>query len=305
MKNTLIKIMSAAALAVAAVIVGGRASAAPFIPGNIVVLQEGDGSAGLSTTSAPVFLLEFFSSTASQAVPVQTISIPTTGGSRLTQSGGSASEGFITRSLNTGNVTFAGYDAGVGITNIPGSAATGTNRCWGQVDLNGNYTRGASGSTTAFSGSNIRSSVSDGTNNYWMSGTAGSSANQGIWYSANGGAWIQIITASPPNTRVTRIFNGKLYYSTSAAIFGFSGLPTTVTAVPPATGITSGSVYDFAINPAGNVAYVADDGALSGTGGIAKWTNSGSVWGKAFTFGSSANTASNNLTAGCRAGGGF
>ena len=290
----------AALLAVPAIffLFSPKAQAAPFIPGNIVVLQEGDGSATLSTTSAPVFLLEYLPSTASQSVPVQTIGIPTTGGNRLVQSSGSASEGFITRSLNTSNVTFVGYDASVGISNVPTTSAAGTNRLWGQVDFNGNFTRGASGSSTAFSGSNVRSSVSDGSN-YWMSGTASSSANQGIWYSSNGAPWIQIITASPPNTRVTRIFNGNLYYSVAASISGFSGLPTN-TATATATGITSSSIYDFAINPAGTVAYVCDDSALASGGGIQKWTNSGATWAKAFTFGSSANTASNNLTAGCR-----
>ena len=292
-----IRIISAVALTAVACLTGRDVSAAPFIPGNIVVLQEGNGSATLSTTSSPVFLLEYLPSTAGQAIPVQTISIPATGANRLTQSSGSSSEGFITRSVNSNAVVFVGYDANVGSNNVPGTAGTLVNRVVGQVDLNGNYTRTAV-SSTAYSGSNIRSSTSDGIN-YWTAGTASPTTEEGIWYSAAGAAPIQITTTAV-NARVTRIYNGNLYYSTAGAISGFTGLPATPTAAV-ATGITSSSIYDFAINPAGNVAYVCDDSGNGGSvGGIQKWTFNGSTWAKQFTFGSSVNTASNNLTAGCR-----
>lgn len=288
--KSITRLIYAAALTAAAALAVDSAIAAPFIPGNIVVLQEGDGSVATSTASSPVFLLEFLPATASQGLPVQTIALPATGASRLTQSSGSASEGFLTRSINSSNITFVGYDAPIGIANVPGTSANGTNRCWGQVDFNGNFTRGASGSSTAYSGSNIRSSVSDGTN-YWMSGTASTAANGGIWYSANGAAWTEIIAAGG-NFRVTRIFNGRLYYDNSTTLSAFGGMPAS-TATAAATGITGSSLYDFAINPAGNVAYVCDD--TSAATAISKWTNNGSAWARAFTFG-----ASNSLTAGCR-----
>jgi hypothetical protein len=272
--------------------------AAPFIAGNIVVTQFGDGSATLAANATPVFVLEYLPSTAGQSGSVQTIAIPTNGASRLTVTGNSTSEGRIARSLNSTNLTFTGYDADAGTTGVNATTASAVNRCVGQLDFNGNFTRTAA-SSTAFSGSNTRSSVSDGTN-YWMSGTASPTTTEGIWYSAGGTAPIQITTSPLVNTRVTRIFNGNLYYSVAASISAFSGLPTAATTAT-LTGITGSSLYEFAINPAGNVAYVADDsGVGGGVGGIAKWTNNGSIWAKAFTFGSSANTASNNLTAGCR-----
>lgn len=293
--TSLFKIISVVALA--AVASGGSTFAAPFIPGNIVVLQEDDGSVPTSTAASPVFLLELLPSKAGQTLPVQSIAIPTNGANRLVQSSSSASEGFLTLSVNASNVTFVGYDSPVGVANVPGTPAT-TNRVWGQVDFNGNFTRGASGGTTAYGGSNIRASVSDGTNNFWMSGTATTAANGGIWYSANGGAWSEIVAAGG-NFRVTRIFGGKLYYDSSTTLSAFTGIPTT-TATATATGITGTSIYDFAINPAGTVAYVCDDSSLATVGGIAKWTNNGGAWGKAFTFGFTNNTASNNFTAGCR-----
>jgi hypothetical protein len=259
--------------------------AAQFTYGDIAVLREGDGVDPLSTTSAPVAVLELTPA----GSPVQTFNIPTNEPDLLTQSSGSSSEGFITRSVNFSNITFVGYDAVIGISNVPANTfSPPTNREWGQLDLNGNYTRGLSG-TTAFSDSNIRSSTSDGTN-YWMSGPAAASGNEGIWYSPAGGAWNQIVSGS--NTRVTRIFNGKLYYDTSTTLSGFTGLPTTTTAAT-ATGITGTSIYDFAINPAGNVAYVCDD--TSAATAISKWTNNGTTWAKAFTFNST-----NGFTAGGR-----
>jgi hypothetical protein len=265
------------------------AYASPFTTGNIAVLQEGDGTTALSTASSPMAILEY---TPGGGL-VQTIPIPTNGVNRLTQSSGSASEGFLARSINTSNLTFVGYDAALGIANVPGTSANGTNRCVGQLDYTGNFTRSASGSTNAFTGSNVRSSTSDGTN-YWISGTGNPTTSGGIWYSAGGGVPAQIVGG---NLRVTKIFNGNLYYTTASGtvgLFGFSGLPT-ATATASNLFVTGGSPYDFAINPAGTVAYVCDDSTLASGGGIIKWTFSSGTWTKNFTFGSS-----NALTAGCR-----
>ena len=70
-------------------------------------------------------------------------------GSRLTVAGSSTSEGFITRSTNATIVTFAGYDADSGTTGIAATTAGTVNRIVGQLDSSGNFTRTASGSSTA------------------------------------------------------------------------------------------------------------------------------------------------------------
>jgi hypothetical protein len=261
------------------------AQAAAFATGNVVVTRYGDGSTTLSSAAAPVAVLEYLPSTANQASPVQTITIPSTGGSRLTGTGNASSEDFITRSTNGTILTIGGYDADAGTLAIAGTSAATVNRVVGQLDPGGNYTRTATGSATMYSAGNIRSVVSDGIN-YWMAGSVG-----GTWYSA-GGATPTQITSGSGNFRVTRIFNGNLYYSASTAISAYSGIPTT-TAAGTLTGITGTSVYDFAISPAGNVAYVADDSSLATVGGIAKWTFNGSTWTKKFTL-------TNGMTAGCR-----
>jgi Big-like domain-containing protein len=290
------------AVPVISILLNTQAQAAPFIPGNIVVTQYGDGSAALSSTSAPVFVMEYLPSTAGQVIPVQTISIPTTGTNRLTVTGNSTTEGFIARSLNSSNVTFIGYDASLGTNAISSTTGTANNRCIGQLDANGNFTRIASGSGTAYSGSNIRSAISDGTN-YWTAGTAGTTSQGGIWYSANGAAWSQIGTGNASgNIRVTKIFNGSLLLSTGSGTVGlwsYNGIPNSSATATNMITTTTASPYDFAINPAGNVAYINDDSALSGGGatggGIEKWTFNGTAWSRAFTMG-----LSNSLTAGCR-----
>jgi hypothetical protein len=275
-------------LIVLCLLTAAGAQAAAFTTGNVVVTQYGDGSTALTSASAPVAVLEYLPSTANQASPVQTITIPSTGGSRLTGSGSAGSEDFITRSTNGNILTFGGYDTDSGTLNVAaGTTAAAVNRVVGQVDSSGNYTRTATGSTTMYSAGNIRSVVSDGVN-YWMAGSVG-----GTWYSAAGATPTQI-TSGSGNFRVARIFNGNLYYSASTAVNAYSGIPTT-TAAGAATGITGSSVYDFAISPAGNVAYVADDSTLATVGGIAKWTFNGSTWSKKFTF-----STVNGLTAGCR-----
>src|SRR5437870_13857875 len=72
------------------------AHAAAFTPGNIVVLQYGDGTGALGNFSTNIFILEFTPG----GTPVQTIAIPTSGPSVMSGSGNTTSEGFLARSTN-------------------------------------------------------------------------------------------------------------------------------------------------------------------------------------------------------------
>jgi len=301
--SSLKKLAALLALPAISILSEPQAQASPFIPGNVAVTQYGDGSAALGGNATPVYVLEYLPATAGQAIPVQTIAIPTNGVSRLTAAGSSTSEGFIARSVYSTNITFAGYDADAGTTGIAATTGTAVNRCVGNLDAGGNFTRAAGGSTVAFSGSNVRSAVSDDTN-YWMSGTASTSATGGgIWYSANGGPPAKIGTGNANgNVRVTRIFNGSLYLSTGSGTIGiwsYTGIPTSTATATNMITVSTSSPYDFAISPAGNAAYINDDGALvaggATGGGIQKWTLSGGIWSRKFTMG-----LSNSLTAGCR-----
>jgi hypothetical protein len=292
--NTSKKLAIALSIAAISNLSHPKANAAPFTFGNLAVLQEGDGINALSATSAPVAILEITPG----GNLVQTINVPSSGSTRLTQSGNSATEGYLSLAMNSSNIVFVGYDANAGLSGVANSNSASVHRCVGVLDLNGNYTRTAV-SSSAYSGGNIRAGTSDGTN-YWMSGSTG-----GIWYSANGGTPIQIgnQSSSSGNLRVAKVFNGSLYYSTASGTIGLfvmtNGLPTSATNAAGnvvVDGGTSPSPYDFAINAASNTIYLADSRAPASGGGIEKWTNGISGWGLAYTFGSGA-----GLTAGCQA----
>ncbi|HEX3623911.1 MAG TPA: hypothetical protein VH280_00645 [Verrucomicrobiae bacterium] len=292
--NTIKKLAIALSIPAISILSHSQANAAPFTLGNIAVLQEGDGVNSLSATSAPVAIVEF---TPGGGL-VQTINIPSSGSTRLTQSGNSATEGYLSLSMNSSNLVFAGYDANAGLSGVAASNSASVNRCVGVLDAFGNYTRTAV-SSSEYSGGNIRAATSDGTN-YWTSGSTG-----GIWYSANGGKPVQIgnESSSSGNLRVSKVFNGRLYYTTGSGTIGLfvmtNGLPTSATNAFGniiVDGGSSPSPYDFAINAASNIIYLADSRATASGGGIEKWTNSVTGWGLAYTFGSAA-----GLTAGCQA----
>ncbi len=271
-----------------------QANAAPFTFGNIAVLQEGDGVGTLSSTSAPVAIMEFTPA----GNLVQTISIPSNGSTRLTQTGSSGTEGYLSLSSDASKLVFVGYDANAGLNNVAGSNSASVNRCIGTLDINANYTR-AGVSASEYSGGNIRAGGSDGTS-FWTSGSTG-----GIWYSANGGTPVQIgiQSSTTGNLRASKIFNGHVYYTTGSGTIGLfimtNGLPTSATnayANVVVDGGVSPSPYDFAINTASNIIYICDDRTTANGGGILKWTNGPSGWVQSYTFGSGA-----GLTAGCRA----
>ncbi len=180
--------------------------AAPFSPGSLVVLQVGDGSASLSSSATAVFVKEL---TTNGAV-LQTITVPATGGSKLTLSGTATTDGEIAVSADKILLTFAGYVATAGTAGPVGADASTVNRAVGVLDTNGNFLRVAV-SDTACNGANVRGAVSDGVN-YWFSGDSGDSGDTlgGIWFSSNGGAPLQV---RPGNLRAVAIVGSQLYFS--------------------------------------------------------------------------------------------
>src|SRR6478752_7341822 len=98
-------------LATAVALATASAIAAPFTPGNLVVLQIGDGNTSVSGASVSVFLKEFTVAGA----PVQTINIPdTTAGARLTVTGSSTSSGHLSVSTNGQYILLGGFDLAPG-----------------------------------------------------------------------------------------------------------------------------------------------------------------------------------------------
>jgi hypothetical protein len=250
------------------------AAQAQFTPGDLAVLQVGTGSGALSSVGTAFSIDEFNTTVVGQtATPFVTIPSDGTG---LVLSGTATSEGALSLSPDGSILTFGGYATTAGTTGVASGTAP---REVGFVNAAGQFSVVAN-SSTAMNGNNIRGATSDG-HNYWITGP------NGTYYQSSGGSSLQLLT-SGANTRVANIINGNLYYSTGSGtrgIYSYSGVPTgTATPTLLFGNGASSSPYDFALNAAGNVAYVADDSSVANGGGIQKWVLSGGVWTLAYTF---------------------
>jgi hypothetical protein len=253
-----------------------------FEPGNLCVLRVGNGTDLLDSSGDPVFLVEY----TTNGVLAHTVTIPDSGSNSLII-GSATSEGVISRSANSNFIVMVGYNTDYPYTSsLSGSASTAVPRGIATIDFNGNYDF-ITNTQTAFSGNNIRSGASDGSNNFWAVGAVSGTVYMGL--------------ASPPatvqstfdDTEVVNIFNGNLCFSQhktdTFGVYSFAGLPVTANgsdALLFATG-SSSSPYGFAISSDNTIAYVADDRDVSVGGGIQKYTNNG-TWGLAYTFGTGA-----------------
>ncbi len=267
-----------------------RAQITPrFEPGNLVVLRVGDSIGVLGNTGNPVFLDEY----TTNGALTNSVAIPISGPTSLIIGGTATSEGVISRSANSNFIVMVGYNTDYPYTgSLAGSASASVPRDIATIDFNGNYNF-ITNTETEFSGNNIRSGASDGSNNFWAVGAVSGTVYMGL--------------ASPPstvesaldNSEVVNIFNGNLCLSsqksTPVGVYSFDGLPTTTAATNLlfATGKSS-SPYGFAISPDKTVAYVADGGAASAGGGIQKYTNNGS-WGLAYTLAAGATNGAREL----------
>lgn len=251
---------------------------AQFTQGNLVVYQVGDGSAALTNSATPTFLKEY---TTAGTTGVS-VTMPTAGGARLTNSGTATTEGLITLSFGGQFIIVPGYDAatGVGVT----TSTSGTvNRVIDTVSFLAIPGR-ATANATFFSTNSTRGACSDGLNNYWQTG-----GSSGTCYTGSGTA--AAVSTTVANERGVNIFNNKLYFSTGS---GTRGIYQVGSGAPPTTGSNtatniissggSGSPYAFDMNNTSDVCYVADDQASS-AGGIQKWTYNGTAWSLAYTLG--------------------
>jgi hypothetical protein len=316
----------AAAMAVALSPCAATPARAQFTPGNLVVERVGDGSAGLTSNATPTFLDQYLPSTLNQAIPVNTVALPTTvigqnpaPGTALavTDSGSATSNGQFTRSADGTLLLVPGYNASVGTTGVAGSAPGTINRSIGVVNTAGTVT-----STTGFSNgpsNNYRSVATvDGTS-FWAS-TAGTGTTPGILYvpPAGVGSVTAATTIANGNFRNVVIAGNSLFASSASAtpgigihLIGTAGtLPTSATTptLLPGTSVTGTSPYGFQLidNPLNtnnwngtgfDTLYVADD--TSNTGGLSRWEYNGTTWlktGNTLTFGTATAAGARGLT---------
>jgi len=262
------------------------AAQAQFTPGDLVVLQVGDGSAALTSAGTAIFLDEYLTS-GFQSAPTYNVTISASGANSLVNSGTATSEGALNLSANGQYLVFAGYNVNAGTAGVGGASASSAPRGVGIVNAAGTYTLAAT-TTTALGGNNVRSGASDGNGNYWAVGGATGLNYLGTTSPANP------VTGTVLNSRVVQDIGGNLFYSTGSGlspggrgIYEISGTPTSgavATNILLTTGTQFGaasSPYDFAFNSSMTLAYVADSTAFttsSGMGGVERWHYNGSSW---------------------------
>ena len=264
--------------------------ATSFTDGNIVALQTYTTA---SKSSSPITLKEFTKSGSVSAL----VSLPSTGTNAIQTAGVyGGSEGFLSTSSDNRYIVIAGYNSSSTFADITATTSSSVPRVVGMVTPSGNYLPIAT-STTFFNLNDIRGAVSDGTN-FWASGASNANID-GINYFGPGTQLALAGGSVPPKAYGMRIFNGEIYYSTQKAgpnnsgsqlgIFKLgTGLPTSGT-VSVSSVINSGTnlPQDFSFNSTMDVCYVAIS-SNNASGGIQKWTKSGTTWTLAYTLGTGA-----------------
>lgn len=263
-------------------------------PTNLVVLRGGDGAQALANAGSPIFLDQF----TTNGTYVNTVWLPDSGASAFIQNGTSATEGFLNLSMDRRLLTLAGYNYPRPHTgNLGNASSTIVPRAIATVDGSGQFNLAIT-STNAFDQSNIRSAVTDGTNNFWVAGGA-----TGTRYFGPAGTNVQV-QSTIANTRMVQIVNGELYFSAASVSWGIhkmTGLPTVLTTetnILP-TGNSQSSTFDFAISPDGTNIYTTEDASANTNiyvPGIIKWTydNNSSMWVSNYTL--LAGTATRGMT---------
>jgi len=275
-------------LAVAsAIAISGSAMAGIFGSGNLVIERVGDGTATLSSAATAVTVIEMNKSGATQ----QTLSLPTSGSTQVTDSGSATSDGYL--NVYNGLLAVSGYNAASGTASV----ASSNTKVGTVIGSDGNVSTATrtlfpTSGTMPFTGNNFRSMIATGANTFYASGTgSGTPSTGGLWY-ANNGNFTQIsstATGQPTNMRNVEIYGGNLYTS-SAATTGYgvwqvgTGLATTAgqTSTLLINAGTNASTYGFVLfdtnsDGTNDLAYLADDRTTAG-GGLQKWVLTGGTW---------------------------
>jgi hypothetical protein len=266
-----------------------------FIPGNLVVENIGGPgqnpqNTGSTGTGVTVSILQF-TTNAGQSAPVSTLTLPTTGPTAFSVTGG-FTEGFMSLDPSGGHLVIPGYNSAIPLAGGPAAASALTApRSIALIDGYGNYTLPIA-NTNAMSTYNIRGGAYDGIN-FWACGNgAPSGSPKGILYLGTSGAKnteVQVGITGSGNERCLNVYNNTLYVSTGSASRGIFAVPGT--GFPPTTGANTNTVetivmgtgtvspYDFVFDPANTTCYVADSDL-----GIVKFTNNAGTWVSNYTL---------------------
>jgi len=265
----------------------GGSLAGNFAPGNLLVEGVGDGPPGLANYAQLVWLEEV---TTSGAV-IQTKYMPTNyprptaAPFNLMEEGDQTADGYPTRSADGQFVCVPGYNGTNHEPNISGSSTSTVLRMVGVLTPDGaSDTSRAAG---MFSGLTICSVTSKDGSGFWAVGEGLPGRIGGLVYFQPGVATNMLTNAF---YRCVKIVNNQLYVSPQpgagppGGVYAVgSGSPTNGTQRLTQLFPLGGSPYQFEINPAMTIAYVADDGT-GGGGGIKKYTNNGTAWSSNYTL---------------------
>ena len=278
-----------------------------FTPGDLVVLQVGDGFHALAPAGSPIFLNNFSLSSLNTTFQV---SLPTAGADALIQ-GNNQFTGMIGLSRDQRLLVISGYHTDLPYTTTVEAAGSPVPRAVGTVDAAGNFTLNVT-TTTAFNGGTFRGAVSDGLGNFWAG-----AQNSGIQYLGNNFSPVQISTlGTGSGTGAIRdliMANGNICFSTSQfpspgnhGVATFVGAPTTpqeptlvinTTSIPGSSGTPSAK--GFAINTNLTIAYVADVRSFAQGGGIYRFNGTGTgtagSWTYAYTLVNDLNSSSTGV----------
>ncbi len=255
----------------------GISYATPTIFGaeNVVVLQAGSGTLQANGTAVPILLREF---TASGSY-VQTVPVPfTNSGSNygVTMSNSGTSEGALNLSGDAQRLTLVGYNAPVATSNVSSSAAA-TNPRVAIVVYNNGTVNTSTIVNDAYTGNNVRSSVTQDGTGFWMAGAAG-----GVRYVTLGSTGTSTSVSNNDNSvRVVSIVDGQLWCSSNtASLIGLSkvgaGLPTT--SVANTLTIPSTDPYAFQFLDANSSIPGADLLYIANNTSLIKMSFDGTVW---------------------------
>ncbi|HVM49389.1 MAG TPA: hypothetical protein VMU04_15280, partial [Candidatus Acidoferrum sp.] len=255
-----------------------------FAKGDLLVLQIGNGS--INAAGAPGVLDEY---SPAGGAPLSQVALPTSGANGLLFGSIAYGSGLFL-SPDGHLLAITGYNVPSGTysgSSLDSSSTTGTSavlRAIGLVNAAGTATVGVT--TTQFSGSSLRSAVTDGRGNFWGGGGSG-----GIIYLGTNSPPVVVSTVSPA-TRNLNLFNGRLFYTTGSGqlgIMAFAGAPTSASTPSlflntAGTGTGTASPVGFAFNPAMTVAYIADNRSSTSGGGIQRFNWNGAGWVYAYTL---------------------
>ncbi|MEO6437233.1 MAG: PEP-CTERM sorting domain-containing protein [Tepidisphaeraceae bacterium] len=313
-----------AAVASALIPLSSAATAAPILPGNLVVVRaaggpNGDASAALlgSGTAAAVFFDEYTpAGSFVQSILVnQTVSAIEGAQRALTLSGTQNLEGHITLSQDGNYMAIAGYNQAPTVIGTNASAATAVERVVGLLNLGSGTVNTATAFADAVSQQSVRSAYSTNGSNVWLGGNGGNNVTiaatsittNGIHFGQvgvnNGISTLSTQLNSSglvANNRTINVFNGRMYVSngntsspTAPArgvdIFSSFSIPTTggqSLISLPGFPTTAGPAPDDYWFMNDDTVYLADVRTDGINGGIQKWArNVGTnVWELQYTM---------------------